>query len=126
MSLKCVTIDLSYYTFLKRKKKSANRHIQNARGNSLVGQWLGLSTLIAKGPGSIPGWGTKIPQAVWHGPKKKKNARKPTTGAAGIPREGENFITSRKKLFLRESHVSCERQHHLKALSFIDTEKQRI
>ena len=23
------------------------------------------------GPGSIPGWGTKIPQAVWHGQKKK-------------------------------------------------------
>ena len=24
-------------------------------------------------PGSIPGQGTKIPQAGWHGPKKKKN-----------------------------------------------------
>ena len=33
-------------------------------GNSLVVQWLGLCTLTAKSPGSIPGWGTKIPQAV--------------------------------------------------------------
>ena len=32
-------------------------------GNSLVAQWLGLYAFTAKGPGSIPGWGTKIPQA---------------------------------------------------------------
>ena len=31
-------------------------------------QWLGLT---AMGPGSIPGWGTKIPQAAWHDQKKK-------------------------------------------------------
>ena len=30
-------------------------------GNSLAVQWLGLGT-AAVGPGSIPGWGTKIPQ----------------------------------------------------------------
>ncbi|XP_073666661.1 sialidase-1 isoform X2 [Tursiops truncatus] len=35
-------------------------------GNSLVVQWLGLSAFTAMGPGSIPGWETKIP------PKKKK------------------------------------------------------
>ena len=34
-------------------------------GNSLVVQWLGAFT--AKGPGSISGQGTKIPQAAWHG-----------------------------------------------------------
>ena len=33
-------------------------------GNSLVVQWLGLCTLTAKSPGSIPGSGTNIPQAV--------------------------------------------------------------
>ena len=27
----------------------------------------------AEGPGSIPGWGTKIPQAMQYGQKKKKN-----------------------------------------------------
>ena len=34
-------------------------------GNSLAVQWLvGLCALTAEGPGSTPGWGTKIPQAV--------------------------------------------------------------
>ena len=33
-------------------------------GNSLVVQWLGLGTFTAKGPGSVPGRGTKIPQAM--------------------------------------------------------------
>ena len=44
----------------------------NAR-TSLVVQWLGLcASNAAGGPGSIPGWGTKIPHAVWC---SKKNAR---------------------------------------------------
>ena len=37
-----------------------------------MGQWLGLHPFTAKGPGSIPGQGTKIPQAGRHGKKKKK------------------------------------------------------
>ena len=42
--------------------------------NSLVVQWLGLCTLIADGPVSIPGQGTKIPipHAAQCGKKKKK------------------------------------------------------
>ena len=32
--------------------------------NSLMVQWLGLHALTAKGTGSIPGRGTKIPQAM--------------------------------------------------------------
>ena len=35
-------------------------------------QSLGLCALTAEGPGSIPGRGTKIPQARQHSPKKKK------------------------------------------------------
>ena len=35
---------------------------------SLVVQWLGLGAFTAKGPGSIPGQGTKISQA-WSGNK---------------------------------------------------------
>ena len=38
----------------------------------LVVQRLGLGTFIAKGLGSIPGQGTKIPQDTWHGQKFKK------------------------------------------------------
>ena len=45
--------------------------------NSLVVQWLELSGSTAGGPGSIPGWGTKIPHALQ--PKKKKNTMKKPT-----------------------------------------------
>ena len=31
-------------------------------GNSLLVQWLKLCASIARGPGTVPGWGTKIPQ----------------------------------------------------------------
>ena len=44
--------------------------------NSLVVQWLGLCAFTAEGLGSIPGQGTKIPQATWHSQRiKKKNRR---------------------------------------------------
>ena len=52
------------FFFLKRGKV----------GNSLAGQWLGLGAFTAEGPASIPGRGTKIPQAVrrrHHTPKKR-------------------------------------------------------
>ena len=42
------------------------------RGNSPVGQWLGVQVFTAQGPGSIPGLGTKIPQATQHGQRKLK------------------------------------------------------
>ena len=38
-------------------------------GNSLVVQWVGLCILTTEGSGSIPGWGTNIPQVAWHGQK---------------------------------------------------------
>ena len=37
------------------------------RGNSLVVQWLGLCASTARGTGSIPDRGTKIPHAAKHG-----------------------------------------------------------
>ena len=40
------------------------------QGNFLAVQWLGLCAFTAKGPSSIPGHGTKIPQATWSGQKK--------------------------------------------------------
>ena len=45
-------------------------------GNSLAVQWLGLHTLTAKGPGSIPGQGTKTPQAARCSKKKKKEKKR--------------------------------------------------
>ena len=40
------------------------------QGNFLAVQWLGLRAFTAKGPSSIPGHGSKIPQATWSGQKK--------------------------------------------------------
>ena len=34
-------------------------------------QWLSLCALTAEGPGSVPGWGTKIPQATGEAKKKE-------------------------------------------------------
>ena len=42
-------------------------------------QWLRLCALTLEGLSSIPGWGTKIPQAMWHGQKKEKQTNKQTT-----------------------------------------------
>ena len=38
-------------------------------------QWLGLCALTAEGLGSIPDWGTKIPQAANGAAKKKMMVR---------------------------------------------------
>ena len=44
-------------------------------------QWLGLGAITdtAHGPGSIPGRGTKIPQALLVQPKKKNQKKKNKT-----------------------------------------------
>ena len=39
-------------------------------GDSLMVQWLELGAVTAKGPGSISGQETKIPQVSQHGQKK--------------------------------------------------------
>ena len=52
---------------------------------SLVVQQLGLSASTARGPGSAPGGGTKILQAVWHSQKKKEYK------SQEINRDGENM-----------------------------------
>lgn len=46
-------------------------HYRNCRGNPLVVQLFGFTALTAEGAGSIRGWATKMPQGVWHSPKKK-------------------------------------------------------
>ena len=43
-------------------------------GTSSEVQWLRLHTSTARGVGSIPGWGTKIPGALWQ--KRRKNLKK--------------------------------------------------
>ena len=38
-------------------------------GNSLAIGWLRFCAFTAEGLGSIPSWGTNIPQATWQGQK---------------------------------------------------------
>ena len=56
----------------KANNTQDNDEKEGRRGNSLAVQWLGLRTSIAGGMGSIPGCGTKIPQAAWCGQKQNK------------------------------------------------------
>ena len=47
-------------------------------------QWLRLHASTAGGTGSIPGWGTKIPQAVQCRQKKKKSQFYPNFGIESV------------------------------------------
>ena len=53
-------------------EKTQNMQVKN----SLAMQWLVLCVFTAMGPGSVPGRGTKIPQAAWHGQKTKRKTSK--------------------------------------------------
>ena len=53
------------------KKKTEN----NFKGNSLAVQWLGLHAFTTADRGSVPDWGTKIPQALQCGQNKDVSAR---------------------------------------------------
>ena len=52
---------------------SSRRNWRSRHGTSLVVQWLRFCTSNAGDEGSIPGWGTKIPHALWPKRKKKQN-----------------------------------------------------
>ena len=67
--------------FIEEKTKV----IKERMGNSLAVQWLGLGTFTAMGPGSIPGRGTKIPQAMWRSQNKKKKERMDTDQESYAP-----------------------------------------
>ena len=50
--------------------KTAEEHAVS--GTSLVFQWLGHRVFHATSPGSVPGWGSKIPQIVQRGQKQQQ------------------------------------------------------
>ena len=56
-----------------KRSRRAKTLEKEEQGTSLAVQWLRLRTSTAGGSGLIPGRGTKIPHAVQHGQKKKKN-----------------------------------------------------
>ena len=55
---------------LARRRVKVSKYNKKSLGNSVLVQWLGLQASTAEGTGLIPGWGTKIPHATWHGQKK--------------------------------------------------------
>ena len=59
--------------------------------NSLEMLWLGLLAFTAEGPGSIPGGGTKIPQAVQYEQKERKKG------------------TSQRLFLVKECHCALKR-----------------
>ena len=73
-------LDIESKTLYKRKKYGKldfikikiSIHQSTCLGTSLAVQWLRRHTPNAGGTGSIPGQGTKIPNASWCGQKKKK------------------------------------------------------
>ena len=76
-----------------------------------MAQWLGLHAFTAKAQGSIVGCGTKIPQAMLHGKKKKEQNWKlnihPAKESRELPEDGQvgargtsaRRKTARKRLF---------------------------
>ena len=63
------TLLREFVTRLQEKIPWSERYYRKLCGNSLAVQWLGLHTSTAEGPGSVPGRGSKIPQAARGGQK---------------------------------------------------------
>ena len=64
---------------VSRPTAAKRRQRKHNPGDFLVVQWLGLWAFTAKGTGSIPDRGTKIPQAVQCSPPPKSNCKKEST-----------------------------------------------
>ena len=72
MASNLIMVDLNNFLIVRK-----NFNVRKTLGSSLVVQWLGLC-FTAEGLGSIPGPGTKIPQAMWHGQKIKEKKKRKT------------------------------------------------
>ena len=61
--------------YKRRREGYCGQSIKSGGGTSLAVQWLGFCASTSGGPGSIPGLGTKTPQATRHSspPLKKKS-----------------------------------------------------
>ena len=74
--------------------------------NSLAVQWLGICAFTAEGLGSIPCWGTRIPQAARCGPPKKKTKNKMQQYNVGSTRMSGGTQNSIKKSERGETRFS--------------------
>ena len=67
---------------MKNNERNENSNQKKVMRASLVVQWLRLSAFTTRGPGSIPGQRTEIPQATWRSQKKKKRNEMNECGTA--------------------------------------------
>ena len=63
---------LCILNFLIKTSEDYNRIQASPRQTSLEVQWLRCYTSTPRGRGSVPGWGTKIPNAIWCGQENFK------------------------------------------------------
>ena len=86
-------------------------------------QWLEPRNLTAGGTGSVPGWGTKIPQTKWLGQKKRKrkteiraNKEKATEkirDSEGIKTKLQKTKNHKRSYYIHET-MEAMRTEHLK------------
>ena len=74
--------------------RQISKENHRSKGNSLAVQRLGLHALTAEDLGSIPGQGTKIPQALWRGHKTKQNKTITKKQKQGIWKVKHGFFIS--------------------------------
>ena len=74
LSFQCISYHWSnLFSPLKQVSFQTNKQTNIKHGIFLVGQWLRLHASTARDMGSIPGWGTKSPHAMWHSQIKPNN-----------------------------------------------------
>lgn len=71
MWFKCWKTKILQCSPVRKKTNTDKGKLKASEGNSLVFQWLGLLSFIAKGLGLISGQGINISQDEWHIQKKK-------------------------------------------------------
>ena len=77
---KVLTLSVTWYSivwkwillfmYIANSRATSKRSKNKSIGNSMLVQWSWLCAFTADGPGSILGWGTKIPQTAQRGQKK--------------------------------------------------------
>ena len=124
MNVKQPTLRVNTDTKMRNQLSSTKLDIQKVPGNSLVVHWL-WCTFTAEGPGSTPGQGTTIPQAVGLGQKKSGGSLQKCNWLFQLQKNSlwSEGVTSSISLCWRTVQVPClqqsisTREHILRVLS---------
>ena len=68
------------WSWQERGPLGSSIHLESGAGTSLVVQWLRHHPSTARGSGSIPGQGRKVPHAIWCSQNIQKRKNKPRWG----------------------------------------------